>query len=61
MGIKRFLKIKSRTGILLEIKRKLKINNFELKFFENYSFNFEISKSTEVSIVIFSQIQSDKR
>lgn len=53
MGIKRFFKNKIKDRNFIRNKRKLKINNFELKFFENYSFNFEISKSPEVSIVIF--------
>lgn len=53
MGIKRFFKNKIKDRNFIKNKRKLKINNFEIKFFENYSFNFEIEKNPEVSIVIF--------
>lgn len=54
MGIKRFFKNKIKDWNFIKNRRKIKINNFELNFFENYSFHFEISKNPEVSIIIFS-------
>ncbi len=53
MGIKRFFKNKIKDRNFIRNKRKLKINNFEIKFFENYSFNFEIDENPEVSIITF--------
>lgn len=54
MGIKRFFKNKIKDHNFIKNKRTLTINNFELNFFENYSFNLETYKNPEVSIIIFS-------
>jgi len=54
MGIKRFFKNKIKDRNFIKNRRKLKINNFGLNFFENYSFNFEADKNPKVSIIIFS-------
>ncbi|KFF73410.1 hypothetical protein HX13_20930, partial [Chryseobacterium sp. P1-3] len=52
MGIKRFFKNKIEDRNFINNKRKLKINHFELDFFENYTFSFANESETEVSIII---------
>lgn len=52
MGIKRFFKNKIRDRNFIKNKRKLKINHYDLDFFENYVFNFTKCENPEVSIII---------
>ncbi|WP_353148971.1 glycosyltransferase [Chryseobacterium sp.] len=52
MGIKRFFKNKIEDRNFINNKRKLKINHFELDFFENYTFSFANESEIEVSIII---------
>lgn len=52
MGIKRFFKNKIKDRNFIKNKRKLKINHFELDFFNDYQFDFKTENSPEVSIII---------
>lgn len=52
MGIKRFFKNKIKDRNFIKNKRKLKINHYDLDFFENYVFNFTKCENPEVSIII---------
>lgn len=52
MGIKRFFKNKIKDRNFIKNKRKLKINHYDLDFFENYVFNFTKCENPKVSIII---------
>lgn len=52
MGIKRFFKNKIKNRNFIKNKRKIKINHFDLDFFENYIFHFTQDQNPEVSIII---------
>lgn len=52
MGIKRFFKNKIKDHNFIKNKRKLKINHFELNFFNDYQFDFIANNQPKVSIII---------
>jgi len=52
MGIKRFFKNKIKDYNFIKNQRKLKINHFELDFFNDYQIDFSTENLPEVSIII---------